>query len=118
MRIKRGTNKRRRHKKILKLAKGYRMTYSRLYRRAKEAVLHAGQYSFAHRRRRRSQMRTEFIKIISSSLVPFGISYNKFINHLKTNNISINRKSLAEMCINSPEDFKTLVNQVVPSSTK
>lgn len=109
MRIKRGIIKRKKHNKILKQAKGYRMTYSKSYRRAKEAILHSYHYSFAHRRRRRSQIRTEWIKIISSSLGNYNISYNQFINLLKKNNILINRKIIADMCINNPENFQNLV---------
>lgn len=112
MRIKRGITKRAKKKKVLSLAKGYRMSYSKLYKRAKEAVLHAGQYSYAHRRHRRAQMRNEWIKIISAGLVGTEMSYSKFINALKTKNIDLDRKVLAEMATNNPENFKSLVETV------
>ncbi len=112
MRIKRGTTKTRRHKKILKLASGYRMTYHKLYRKAKEAVLHAGQYSYAHRKHRKSQIRTEWIKTISAALSTEDLSYSKFISGLKAKNIGIDRKNLAEMALSQPEHFKQLVTQV------
>jgi large subunit ribosomal protein L20 len=112
MRIKRGTFKRNYRKKILKLAKGYRMTYSRLYRRAKEAVLHAGQYSYAHRRHRGAQMRSEWIKIISAGLISSGMSYSQFVAALKAKNVMLDRKSLANIAINSPEHFQQVVAAV------
>lgn len=112
MRIKRGVTKQRRHKKILKLASGYRMSYHKLYRRAKEAVLHAGQYSYAHRRHRRAQVRTEWIKTIAAGLSADNLSYSKFIHGLKAKNIEIDRKNLAEMVVYQPEHFKQLVDMV------
>lgn len=112
MRIKRGTFKRNYRKKILKLAKGYRMTYSRLYRRAKEAVLHAGQYSYAHRKHRGAQVKQEWIKIISSSLINSGLSYSQFVAGLKNKNISLDRKSLADLALNQPEHFQKVVAAV------
>lgn len=112
MRIKRGTTKQRRHEKILKLAKGYRMSYGKLYRRAKEAVLHAGQYSYAHRRHRRADLREEWIKTISAGLSNSNLSYSKFIGNLKKNNINLDRKVLAELVVNNPERFNKLVEEV------
>lgn len=112
MRIKRGVTKQRRHKKILKLAAGYRMSYHKLYRRAKEAVLHAGQYSYAHRRHRRAQVRTEWIKTIAAGLSVENLSYSKFIHGLKAKNIEIDRKNIAEMAIYQPDHFKQLVEMV------
>jgi len=112
MRVKRGVTKNRRHKKVLKMASGYRMSYHKLYRKAKEAVLHAGQYSYAHRRHRRAQMRSEWIKSIAAALSSENVSYSKFISGLKAKNITIDRKNLADMAINSPAHFKQLVAQV------
>lgn len=112
MRVKRGTTKKQKHKKILKDAKGYRMSYSKNYRRALEAVAHAGQYSFAHRRRRPSQMRTENIKIISAALVNFNISYSSFINMLKAKKIEINRQIISTLANFHKESFENLVSEV------
>jgi large subunit ribosomal protein L20 len=112
MRIKRGQTKNRKHKKILKLAKGYRMSYSKLYRRAKEAVWHAGSYSFAHRRRRRGQMRSDWIKTISAALVGTDMSYSQFIGALKKSNITIDRKNMAEMALSNKAHFDALIAQV------
>jgi len=109
MRIKRGTTKNQKHKKILKLAKGYRMTYSKLYRRAKEAVRHAGQYSYAHRKHRGSQMREQWIEVISAGLSKHGVSYSTFISALKKQNIELDRKVLAELAVYSPAHFDSIV---------
>jgi len=100
MRVKRGVTKKRRHKKILGLAKGYRMSYSKLYRRAKEAVLHAGQYEYNDRKSRPAQFRKEWIKVISSFLDKNNyVSYNKFISNLKKSSIIIDRKVLANLIV-------------------
>lgn len=112
MRVKRGEVKRQKKKEVLKQAKGYRMSYHKLYRRAKEALLHSGQYSYAHRRRRKSQIRTEWIRIISASLVNTDLSYSKFMNALTNKNINLDRKVLAEMAINNPEQFAKIVESV------
>ncbi|MCA9380780.1 50S ribosomal protein L20 [Candidatus Dojkabacteria bacterium] len=112
MRIKRGTVKNRKHKKMLKQAKGYRMSYSKLYRRAKEAVWHAGSYSYGHRRHRRAQKRREWIETISAKLAGSGVSYSKFVGGLKKNNIEIDRKNLAIMAIDKPAHFDALVETV------
>lgn len=112
MRIKRGTVKNRKHKKMLKQAKGYRMTYSKLFRRAKEAVWHAGSYSYGHRRHRKSQKRREWIETISAGLAGSGVSYSKFVGELKKNNIEIDRKNLAVMAVDRPEHFAELVKSV------
>jgi large subunit ribosomal protein L20 len=112
MRVKRGINKKQKHKKVLDQAKGYRMTYSKLYRRAKEALLHAGAYSHAHRRRRRSQMRGEWIQTISAKLAGTGMSYSNFMSALKTNKVDIDRKNLAHMVLSHPDHFDSLVSEI------
>ncbi|BCX13889.1 MAG: 50S ribosomal protein L20 [Candidatus Dojkabacteria bacterium] len=112
MRIKRGHSKRKSHKKVLKRVKGYRLTYSKLYRRAIEATLHAGQYSFAHRRRRKSQLRSEWIKTISSALSQRGVAYKDFVANLKAKNIALDRKVLSELAVSRPETFDQIVKEV------
>jgi len=112
MRIKRGVTKNQKHKKILKLAKGYRMTYSKLYRRAKEAVRHAGQYSYAHRKHRGSQIREQWVEVIAAALTKHEISYSKFIGALKKNNIEIDRKNLAELAVYNPAHFDTIITEI------
>lgn len=110
MRIKRGTIKRAKHKKVLEKAKGYRMTYSRSYRRAKEAMLHAGQYEYAHRRHRGAQIKVEWIKVISAALVNTELNYSKFIGALKSNKIEIDRKNLAELVVYNRGAFDSIVS--------
>ncbi|MCA9378878.1 50S ribosomal protein L20 [Candidatus Dojkabacteria bacterium] len=111
MRVKRGQVKNRKHKAVLARAKGYRMSYSKLYRRATEALLHAGQYNFAHRRRRHSQMRNSWIKIIAAGLYGTGVSYSTVTGNLKKQNIELDRKVLAEIAQSNPAHFSSLVEQ-------
>ncbi len=112
MRVKAGTNTRRRHKKILKAVKGYVRARSKLYKVARESYLHAGQYSFAGRKKRKSDMRSLWIMRLNAALRIHGISYSSFINSLKKHNIELNRKSLSELAINEPNVFSQLVSQV------
>lgn len=113
MRVKRGTTKNKKHKKTLKQAKGYRLTYSKLYRRAQEALLHAGQYSYAHRKRRKSEKRQEWIRSISAGLSKSNVSYKDFIHQLKESNVSIDRKNLASMAMERPDHFDKVVASVI-----
>ncbi|MBD3363069.1 50S ribosomal protein L20 [Candidatus Dojkabacteria bacterium] len=112
MRVKRGVNKKRKHKKVLSQAKGYRLSYHKLYRRAKEALLHAGQYSFHDRRKRSGQFRKLWIKRINAALSSTGLKYSRFIHGLKKTNIDLNRKVLADLAIDHPEVFETVVQEV------
>jgi len=112
MRIKRGQTKRQKHKKVLKAAKGYRLSYSKLYRRATEALLHAGQYSFAHRRKRAGQFRRQWIQRINAGLQPHDVKYSKFINSLGSNKIELNRKMLADLALNHADVFAEVVKAV------
>ncbi|NOY15072.1 MAG: 50S ribosomal protein L20 [bacterium] len=111
-RVKTGIIRRRRHKKILKAAKGYRMTRHRLYKVAHEAVLHAGQYAFAGRKLRKRQFRRLWITRLNIALRQVGTKYSEFINKLKKQNINLNRKTLSEMAVNQPEAFKKLVQSI------
>ena len=108
----------RRHKKILKMAKGYRGARRKQYRRAKEAVLHAGQYAFAGRRLRRRDFRTLWISRINAALKPYGISYSKFIALLKKAEINLDRKILSQLALAEPESFKALVEKVISAPRK
>ena len=109
MRIKRGKAKRAKHNKVLKQTKGYRLSYSKLYRRAKEAKLHAGQYSFAARKKRAGQFRRLWIQRINAALAGEKVKYSTFINNLKKANIELDRKILAELAYAHPEAFKAVV---------
>lgn len=112
-RVKTGYTRRRRHKKVLKMAKGYRMTRHRLYKVAHEAILHAGQYAFAGRKLRKRQFRRLWITRLNIALRQLGTKYSEFIHKLKSKNINLNRKVLSEMAINQPEAFKSLVKSVL-----
>lgn len=109
MRIKRGVVLRRRHKKVLKATKGFRMTKNRLFKVAHEAMMHAGQYSYNHRRRRPSQLRNLWIIRISAAAQKAGLSYSKYMGVLKSKNIELDRKVLADMAMNDFEAFSALV---------
>lgn len=112
MRVKRGQAKNLKHKRILKSTKGYRLSYSKLYRRAKEAVLHAGQYSYAHRRKRGNDFRRLWIQRINASLSEHNVKYSQFIHALNENNIAINRKMLAELGLHNKAVFAEIVKSV------
>lgn len=103
-----------RHNKLLKLAKGYRMTRNRLYKVAKEAVTHAGQYAFAGRRLKRRDLRSTWIIRLNAALRPLGITYSKFIPALKKANITLDRKILAELAVHQPQIFTQIVDKVKP----
>lgn len=103
----------RRHKKILRMARGYRGARSRQYRRAKEAVLHAGQYAYAGRRLRRRDVRALWITKINAALSSYGVSYSHFMDLLKKSKIPLNRKILSQLALEEPEIFKKLVGKVL-----
>lgn len=109
-RIKRGVTARRRHKKILKLAKGYRGSRSKIFRVANQAVMKALMYSYTHRRLRKREFRQLWIARINAAARQNGMSYNRFINGLKKAGVEINRKMLAELAVNDAKAFSELVN--------
>jgi len=109
-RVKRGVTARRRHKKILKLAKGYRGARSKIFRVANQAVMKALMYSYAHRKLRKRDFRKLWIARINAAARQNGMSYNRFINGLKKAGVEINRKMLAELAVNDAQAFGELVN--------
>lgn len=111
-RIKRGVTSHQKHKKILKLVKGHRGGRSKLIKQAKESLLHAGQYAFAGRKQRKRDMRALWITQIGNAVKNEGLSYSKFMHALKTNNINLDRKILAELAVRHPADFKKILSQV------
>jgi len=110
-RVKTGTTRRKRHKKVLKRTKGFRMTKGRLYRVSKEADLHAGQYAYAGRKLRKRDMRRLWITRINAALTPYNLSYSRFTNGLKKAKIELNRKILADLAISDPDTFKAIVEK-------
>ena len=111
-RVKRGVTSHRRHKKLHELTKGYRGGRSKLVREAKSASLHAGAYAFAGRKNRKRDMRRLWITQLSAAVKMEGLNYSNFIHGLAEKNIKLDRKILAELAVNHPEDFKQIVAQV------
>lgn len=112
MRVKTGTVRRGGHKKVLKLTKGYRMTKHRLFKVAQEAALHAGQYAYVGRKRKKRDFRRLWITRINGALTESGLSYNQFINKLKKANIELDRKILAIIASEDPQTFQKIVEKV------
>ncbi len=110
-RVKRGVIARRRHKKIMKQAKGYYGARSRVFRVAKQAVIKAGQYAYRDRRQRKRQFRQLWITRINAGARLNGLSYSKFINGLKKAAIEIDRKVLADLAVNEKAAFAALVEK-------
>lgn len=111
-RVKGGPASHRKHKKILKLAKGYRMSKRRLFKSAQEAVLHAGEYAFSGRKKKKSQFRTLWIQRINAALSKEDIKYSQFIKKITDQKIDIDRKILAKLAVEYPEIFDKIVAQV------
>ena len=101
-----------RHKKILKLAKGYRGAKSKLYKTANQAVMKSLSYAYRDRKAKKREFRQLWIARISAAARMNGISYSKFMNGLKNNGIEINRKMLAEIAVSDPAAFSSLVERV------
>lgn len=113
-RTKTGYTRHRRHKKVLKLTKGFRGANTRLYKRAHEALLHAGQYAYVGRRLRKRDMRSLWITRISAGLrmIDENLQYSRFINALKKANVGLNRKMLSEIAAADFTTFKNIVQKV------
>ncbi len=107
-RIKGGMNARRKHNKVLKLAKGYRGARSKQYRIAKQSVMRAMASAYVGRKERKRQFRRLWIARINAAARLNGLSYSKFMYGLKLAEIDINRKMLAEMAVNDAEGFAAL----------
>jgi len=107
-RIKGGLNARKKHNRVLKLAKGYRGARSKQYRVAKQAVMRALTSSYAGRKERKRQFRQLWIARINAAARINGVSYSRFMYGLKLAGVDINRKMLAEMAVNDAEGFKSL----------
>ena len=107
-RIKGGMNARRKHNKVLKLAKGYRGARSKQYRVAKQSVMRALTSSYAGRKERKRQFRQLWITRINAAARINGLSYSKLMHGLKLAGVDINRKMLAELAVSDKEGFATL----------
>ncbi len=108
-RVKRGVRAHARHKKVLKMAKGYRGGRRRLYRSAREGVDRALCFAYRDRKVRKREFRNLWIVRINAAVRPHGLSYSRFINQLDKANIRLDRKVLADLAVYAPEDFARIV---------
>ncbi len=104
-RVKRGYTRHQRHKKILKLAKGYRASNSKLFKVANEQILHSLYYSFAHRRKKKGDFRKLWIARINAAARLNGLSYSKMVHGLKVAGVDVNRKVLADLAVSDSAAF-------------
>jgi large subunit ribosomal protein L20 len=114
-RVKRGVVAHRRHKKVLKQAKGYYGARSRIFRVAKQAVTKAGQYAYRDRRQRKRQFRALWITRINAQSRVNGLSYSRFINGLKKAEIGLDRRVLADLAVHDKPAFAAIVEQAKAS---
>ncbi|MFZ3213145.1 MAG: 50S ribosomal protein L20 [Terriglobales bacterium] len=110
-RVKRGTKRRAKRKKILERASGYYLTKSKLYRSAKESVERALKFAYSGRRQKKRQYRSLWIVRIGAAAREHGMSYSQFINGLKKSGMELDRKILADLAVKDPAAFKGLAEQ-------
>ena len=111
-RVKRGVAAHAKHKKILKMAKGYRSGRSRVFKWANQAVLKAGMNAYRDRRLKKRSFRRLWNIRISASVKPFGLNYSRFINKLFNKQVVLNRKMLSEISFQHPEAFSDIVQKI------
>ena len=116
-RVKRGTKRRQRRKKILERASGYFLTKSKLYRAAKESVERGLKFAYSGRRQKKRQYRSIWIVRIGAAAKQHGISYNRFISGLKKAGIELDRKILADIATNDPSGFGALAEAAKKANT-
>ncbi len=112
VRVKRGTNKNRRHGKILEFAKGYQGRASKCYVIAKNMVEKGWQHAYIDRKKKKRVFRAIFIQRINAAVKALGVNYSQFMNSITKSGLDLNRKVLSEMAIRNPEGFETLVKEV------
>ena len=110
-RVKRGVTARSRHKKILALAKGFRLRRNNVFRVAKQAVMRAGQYAYRDRRDKKHVFRRLWIARINAATRSNGLTYSRFMNGLKKAGVMLDRKVLADMAVFDKAGFASLVEQ-------
>ena len=111
-RVKRGVVSHSKHKKILKLAKGYKGARSRVFKVAKQAVIKAGQYAYRDRKQKKRVFRSLWISKINAAARQNNISYSQLINGLKKSDITLNRKMLADLAMNNSKKFSDLIKLI------
>lgn len=109
MRIKRGVTTNKRHKKVLKQAKGMQHNRRRSFRLAKQGVIRALQYAYRDRRNKKRDLRQLWITRINAATREHGLSYSQFMSSLKKHDVELNRKSLSELAVNHPAAIEALV---------
>ncbi|MCL4364160.1 50S ribosomal protein L20 [Patescibacteria group bacterium] len=112
MRVKSGIQTKRKHKKVLKLAKGYWMTRHKQFQKAKEAVLHAGEYAFAGRKHKKRDFRKLWIIRLNAAVRNLGLTYSQLINKLNGKKVSLDRKILSKLALDYPKVFEKIVEKV------
>ncbi len=108
-RVKRAVNAQKKRREVLEQASGYRGQRSRLYRKAKEQILHSSVYNYAHRKDRKGDFRSLWIQRINAAARAEGMTYNRFISGLKTAGVEVDRKMLAELAVSDSNAFGALV---------
>ena len=112
MRVKRGVARHAKHKKIIKAAKGFIGRRKSVFKLAKQAVIKAGRYAYRDRRVKKREFRSLWIIRLNAAVREQGMSYSAFINKMTEKKIGINRKILADMAMNQPEVFKSIVEKL------
>ncbi len=110
-RVKRGVTARRRHKAIIKMAKGHRGLRHKIFRRANESVIHALDYAYRDRRDRKGQFRRLWIMRINAAAREHGLTYGRFINGLSKAGVDLDRKVLADLAVREPDTFATIAER-------
>lgn len=108
-RVKRAINAHKKRRKVLDRASGYRGQRSRLYRKAKEQLLHSYTYNYQHRKKRKGDFRRLWIQRINAASRAHGMTYNRFIQGLKAAGVEVDRRMLAELAVSDAKTFETLV---------
>ena len=108
-RVKRSVNAKKKRREVLELASGYRGQRSRLYRKAKEQILHSATYAYRDRRAKKGDFRRLWIQRINAAARAEGMTYNRFINGLKNAGVQVDRKILADLAVTDAEAFNALV---------
>lgn len=109
-RVKGGVVTHRRHKKIIRMAKGHRGLRHKIFRQANESVMHAGRYAYEHRRDRKGDFRKLWIMRINAAARDYGLSYSKLINGLTKAGVEVDRKAMADLAVRDKAAFSAIVD--------
>ena len=112
VRVKSGIQTKRKHKKTLKLAKGYWMTRHKQFQKAKEAVLHAGSYAYIGRKLKKRDFRSLWITRLNAAVSPLDLNYSQLIHLLKLKKIEVDRKILSQIAVEYPKVFESFVAKI------